>query len=116
MCHRYPLKYRVRAISVSINVNAQRAGVAIFCIIIDYLFSDAEAGEDGGEDVVGGDGAGDGAEVVEGFADVLRYKVGGDHAGEGSESSGTRSLSSGEGGIMACIGDHYGVFIECRSP
>ena len=28
-------------------------------LIINYLFSDAEFGEDGLEDVVGGDGAGD---------------------------------------------------------
>ena len=37
--------------------------------------ADAEAGEDGGEDVGGGDGASDFAEVVEGFAYVLRDKV-----------------------------------------
>ena len=42
------------------------------------LFADAEAGEDGVEEVGGGDGAGDGAEVVEGFADVLGYEVGGE--------------------------------------
>lgn len=40
-------------------------------------FSDAEAGEDGCEDFRGGDGAGDGGEVVEGFAEVLGYEVGG---------------------------------------
>ena len=39
------------------------------------LFADAEAGEDGGEDVLGGDVAGDFAEVVEGFANILCYKI-----------------------------------------
>lgn len=36
----------------------------------------AEAGEDGGEEGVGGDGAGDGAEVVQGLAYVLCYEIG----------------------------------------
>ena len=40
------------------------------------LFSDAEAGEDGGEDFVGGDLSGDGAEVVEGVAEVYGEEVG----------------------------------------
>ena len=35
------------------------------------LFPDAEFGEDGLEDVVGGDVAGDFSEVVEGLANVL---------------------------------------------
>ena len=35
------------------------------------LFSYAELGEDFGEDLVGGDFAGDGAEVVNGKADIL---------------------------------------------
>ena len=43
-----------------------------------HLFADAEAGEDGGEEVGGGDSAGDEAEVVKGFADVLGDEVGGD--------------------------------------
>ena len=41
-----------------------------------HLFADAEAGEDGGEDVWGGDGAGDGGEVVDGFTDILGDEVG----------------------------------------
>ena len=40
------------------------------------LLSDAEAGEDGLEQVGGGDGSGYGSEVVEAFADVLGYEVG----------------------------------------
>ena len=37
--------------------------------------ADAEAREDGGEDVGGGDGAGYFTEVVEGFAEVLGDEV-----------------------------------------
>ena len=39
------------------------------------LLADAEFGEDGVEDVVRGDFAGDLAEVVENLADVLAHKV-----------------------------------------
>ena len=39
------------------------------------LLADAEFGEDGVEDVVGGDFAGDLAEVVEYLADILADKV-----------------------------------------
>ena len=46
-------------------------------VITNRLLADAEASEDCGEEVVGGDGAGDGAEVVEGGADVLRNQIGG---------------------------------------
>lgn len=45
-------------------------------------FSDAEAGEYGGEEVGGGDAAGDGAEVGEGFSKVLGHEVGGQAGGE----------------------------------
>lgn len=50
--------------------------VIFICIETPILLSDAEASEDCGEEVVGGDGAGDGAEVVEGGADVLRNQIG----------------------------------------
>ena len=39
------------------------------------LLTDAEAGEDGTEEFVGGDFAGDFSEVVHAFADVLRDEV-----------------------------------------
>jgi hypothetical protein len=42
---------------------------------IQRLLADAEAGEDGGEDVLGGDGAGDFSEVVECLAYVLGDEV-----------------------------------------
>ena len=44
-------------------------------LFIFELLPDAEFGEDGLEDVVGGDVAGDLAEVVEGLADVLAEKI-----------------------------------------
>lgn len=44
-------------------------------LCVNKLFSDAEAGEDGLEDFGGGDGAGDGAEVVDDFAEVLGDEV-----------------------------------------
>ena len=44
-------------------------------LIINYLFPDAEAGEDVAEDVVGGDFAGDFAQIVHGFAYVLADEV-----------------------------------------
>ena len=42
-----------------------------------YLFADAEAGKDGGEDVGSGDVAGDSGKVVDSFTDVLSDEVGG---------------------------------------
>ena len=42
---------------------------------IQRLLSDAEVGEDGVEDVVGGDFAGDLAKVVDNTADVLAQQI-----------------------------------------
>lgn len=47
-------------------------------LCINELFTDAEAREDGGEDVGSGDVAGDGGEVVDGLADVLSDEIGGE--------------------------------------
>ena len=44
-------------------------------LCVNDLFSDAKAREDGLEDFWGGDGAGDGGEVVEGFAEELGGEV-----------------------------------------
>lgn len=49
------------------------------------LLSDAKAGEDGGEDVRGGEGAGDGGEVVDGGAEVLGKEVAGDVGAQAGE-------------------------------
>ena len=48
-------------------------------------FADAKAGEDGLEDVGGGDGAGDGGEVVDGGAEVLGKEVAGDVGAQAGE-------------------------------
>lgn len=60
----------------------------IASVVTNRLLADAEAGEDGGEDFVGGDGAGDFAEVVEGFADVLGDEVAGEVGVEGVDGAG----------------------------
>ena len=50
----------------------------LICFEFPALLSDAEAGEDVAEDVVGGDFAGDFAEVVHCFANVLAHEVAAD--------------------------------------
>lgn len=57
-------------------------------VVTNRLLADAEAGEDGLEDFGGGDGAGDGGEVMEGFAQELGGKVGGDAVAEGFDEVG----------------------------
>lgn len=47
-------------------------------LCINVLFPDAEAGEDGVEDFLGGDGACYCGEVVFGFAQVVGQEVGGE--------------------------------------
>ena len=74
-------------------------------------FTDAEFLEDGLEEVGGGDGAGDGGEVVEGGAEVLGDEVAGEACAE--------SLEDGRGGGcclaeclgMADVGDKDGVLV-----
>lgn len=68
--------------------------------------SDTEAGEDGGEDVVGGDAAGDGGEVVEGFAYVLGDEVAGEVVVHPVDGAGNGGACRYECLIMALIGDH----------
>lgn len=60
-----------------ISVSLRIVSVCFHMIALASL-SDAEAGEDGGEDVGGGEGAGDGGEVVEGGAEVLDDEVAGE--------------------------------------
>ena len=45
-------------------------------LVINHLLSDAKVRKDVPEDFVGGDFTNDGAEVVDGFADVLGGEVG----------------------------------------
>ena len=69
---------------------------------ICYLFTDAEAGEDGGEEVGGGDGAGDGAEVVDGLADVLGDEVAADAGLQSVEDA-----AHWVGCVAKCLGVNY---------
>ena len=59
------------------NCLSSSAKIVTICISVYYreLLADAEVGEDFGEDGVGGDFAGDFAEPVEAFADVLVKQV-----------------------------------------
>ena len=77
------------------------------CCVCFFLFSDAEAGEDGAEDFVGGDLAGDGAEVVEGIAEVNDYEVGRKIVGEslGHLQQGLVDMSKGI--VVPHVGEHH---------
>ncbi len=68
------------------------------------LLADAEVGEDVVEEGVGGDGAGDGAEVVEGLADVLGDEVGGDAVLDGVDGAAEGVGAVGEGFVVAAVG------------
>ena len=58
-------------------------------MIIDYqLFTDAEAGEDGAEEGIGGDVTGEGGEIVDGLADVLSEEVAGELGVDGVDYAG----------------------------
>ena len=61
--------------------------------------ADAEAREDVGEEVVGGDGAGDLAEVGDGLTDVEGREVGGEAVGQDRPGS-----PQGFGGVCQCLG------------
>ena len=79
-------------------------------------FADAEVGEDGLEDFGGGDGAGDGGEVVDGFAEVLGDEVGGkggvESVGDGAKEA--CGFAEGVGVALVCDDDvGSGVFSEC---
>ena len=69
------------------------------------LFSDAKIPEDISQDFVGGDFAHDGAEVVDGFADVLGGEVGREAGGEAVVDAEEGSAGVGEGLDMALVCD-----------
>lgn len=75
------------------------------------LFSNTKIPKNIPQDFVGGDVAGDGAEVVEGFAQVLGNKV----SGEGSVQAFAHALEAclclGQGLDMAGVGYHGAVFL-----
>ena len=66
-------------------------------------FSDAELAEYVAEDFVGGDLTGDGAEVVEGFAEVLGDKVGRGAGGDAGAGQPKGAGSGLQGVVMAGI-------------
>ena len=69
------------------------------------LFSDAEISKNIPQDFVGGDFAYDGAEVVDGFADVLGGEVGREAGGEAVADAEEGSAGVGEGLDMALVCD-----------
>ena len=71
------------------------------------LFSDAETGEDGAEDFVGGDLASDGAEVVEGVAEVDDHEVGGQSGGEAFGNMQQGLVYVAEGFVVPHVGEHH---------
>ena len=88
------------------------------------LLADAEFGEDGVEDVVGGDVAGDLAQVVEGLADVLAEKIRWQVVVHCRDSHSKTLHSLLQGGVVAHIRDHnrtaiqvacVGAFAQCRT-
>lgn len=69
------------------------------------LFTDAEAGEDGGEDGGGGDVAEDGGEVGDGLAEVEGDEVAGEAGGEAVDDARGAFDCAGKGFGMARVGD-----------
>ena len=66
----------VSKLTTSRHHHAYRLTSADLFLSCAVLFTDAEVPEDVAEDFVGGDFTNDGAEVVDGFADVLGGEVG----------------------------------------
>ena len=77
-------------------------------MIIRHLLADAELAEDVAEDFVGGNFTGDGAEVVEGFAEVLGYEVGRSAGGDAGAGEGEGAGGGLESVIMARVGHESG--------
>ena len=75
----------------------------MFFVIFLVLFPDAEIPEDFPKFFVGGDFADDGAEVVDGFADVLGGEVGRDAGGKAFADAEEGSAGGGEGLGVALI-------------
>ena len=73
------------------------------------LLSDAEVGEDFCEDGIGGDFAGDFAEPVEAFADVLVEEVAGEAALKAVDGTGDGVAGTGQRLVVAGVGDDDGV-------
>ena len=75
------------------------------------LLTDAEIPEDIPKDFVGRDFADDGAEVVDGFADVLGGEVGREAGGEAFADAEEGGAGVGEGLDVALVCDQCGVAV-----
>ena len=76
------------------------------------LFPDAEVGEDVAEDFIGADFAGDGAEVIEGLAEVLGNQIGRDAVLKAVLDSGEGFGGGKQGGVVTRVGDEDGIGID----
>ena len=79
---------------------------------IPKLFADAEVGEDFGEDVVGGDGAGDFAEPVEALPDVLVEEVAAEAVIEAFDGTSDSVAGAGQCLVVAGVGDDDGIAVH----
>ena len=80
-------------------------------MIINYLFSDAKIPKNIPQNLVGRNLSDDGADVVDGFADVLGGEVGREAGGEAGADAEEGSAGVGEGLDMALVGDEGGVAV-----
>ena len=80
-------------------------------LIISYLFPDAEIPKDIPQDFVRRDLSDDGADVVDGFADVLGGEVCREGGGEAFADAEQGSASVGEGLDVALVSDEGGVAV-----
>ena len=81
-------------------------------LIINDLFADAKAWKNILKDVLRRDFAGDGAEVVNGKADIFAQQVGGDIVLQGSEGRSEGVTRLMQSVVVAAIGD-YNVTLIC---
>lgn len=73
---KYGEKEKIQILIKSLIFRTLRIYIFSFYAFLFFVsLADAEVLEDGGEEVGGGDGAGDGGEVVDGFAEVLGDEV-----------------------------------------
>lgn len=79
--------------------------------IFELLLSDTKILKNIPQNFVGGDVAGDGAEVVEGFAQVLGDKVSGEGSVQAFAYASEACLCLGQGLDMAGVGYHGAVFL-----
>ena len=77
----------------------------------NWLFPDAKILKNVPQDFISGNFADDGADVVEGFAEVLGEEVGGEGVGEAGADADEGVAGVGKGLVVADVGDEDGVGI-----